>query len=150
MEATPGTTEPGVNGFVTYSNSEHLLTFNYPSTYTITEESVQVAYDNGTEWFRVTLENEDGDSFYVEVNQDGYGPFFPDVRFSLTVDENDKVSNITEEIQEVSELNDDDFASFTASTNQAQPSCFVVYRAEGEVDDHIDEFRSVLQSLEFK
>ena len=70
-----------------YESSEYDFSFTYPSSYEIVNEEVVVAYLDGSNWFRVELQDfssPENPFLRFEVDPDGYGPFFPDKTYKIS------------------------------------------------------------------
>lgn len=70
-----------------YVNASQGLSFSYPPSYTMTTDDVVSRYEDGRAWYRILLEDQSSPQkprVIVEVNADGYGPFFADKNYILS------------------------------------------------------------------
>jgi hypothetical protein len=100
---------PAPVSWKTYENTSQKISFSYPSSYTILTDKVWTTYTGGNTWYRIELQDSSSPQrpfFILEVNADGYGPFFPDTVLTLGEDDAGNVLIAGEENGGESEYND--------------------------------------------
>lgn len=108
-EPEPG--EPSGDGIETYVNAEYNLSFDYPSSFAVTEDGVLLDYPGmAMQWYRVILKNESdaqNPMLTFEINPDGYGPIFLDKTYVLVQNSDGSIAIASEQDEPETELNDD-------------------------------------------
>lgn len=87
------TTEPAnndlykdISDWKTYRSEKYRVTFQYPANIKIVNEEV-LNENLGSKWFRLELRDDsvpEKPEMRFEVDGDGYGPFFPDIKYTIT------------------------------------------------------------------
>jgi hypothetical protein len=76
-------------GWQTYTNAQYGITFSYPGNFQVITNKIQQEYinhPNGFNWYRIELTDASASEkpfFRLEIDPDGYGPFFPDKNYQV-------------------------------------------------------------------
>jgi hypothetical protein len=99
-QEAPVETEEEPTAWTQYTSDKYGISFSYPVNF-LAEEEVLFEYNNGQEWFRMTLTDPtsaENTRLVFEVDLDGYGPLFADTKYELVETSEGKIA-ITEETQ---------------------------------------------------
>ncbi|MFA6523788.1 MAG: hypothetical protein WCS85_05480 [Candidatus Peribacteraceae bacterium] len=143
---------PAPVSWKTYENANQKIRFSYPPSYTIVTDKVWQTYTGGNTWYRIELQDSSSPQrpfFILEVNADGYGPFFPDSIFTLGDQPDGTVRVVSEETQGESEYNDKDIVLFMAKPFESRNGNWYSMRfsfKEGS-EDSTPVFRNIIESM---
>jgi hypothetical protein len=144
-------------GWKVYRNKDAKIVFSYPSSYTIVTDEIRATYEDGKSWYRIDLESGAGEgagSIRIEVNPDGYGPFFTDKTYTLTevakgMSAQKMINVASVDISEPSENSDDDYLLITGRADLSNGNWF--FSAFSVSEDRTAEeeiFKQVLQTVQ--
>lgn len=154
VSAYPSEMNAIANGeWETYRSEKYGVEFGYPAEFEIAEE-IHVTYENGTDWYRIWVKNpnvKENPAMLLEINPDGYGPFFPDLNYNLTESTDQGIELLEENMYEPNEYNQDELmfivAGIFSKTNKNTYSWHFTYNEEGE--DYSILFKDILATYKF-
>lgn len=138
-----------------YSNKNYKLAFTYPNTFRITEEKTVAefkdAQGNPTEtWYRVRLEDNSNPKaeISIEINPDGFGPFFPNKTFTLS-DTNGKAT--LEKVESFEPLvENSNYTTYLANAEAKNGfRYFAHFSVAKETEEYYESFKKLLESIQF-
>ncbi|MCF6276986.1 MAG: hypothetical protein L3J07_04045 [Candidatus Magasanikbacteria bacterium] len=80
-----------------YTNDSYGFSFSYPEGFAIVKDAVKVIYSGNSSaknWYQITLIDISGTEntyFNIDINPDGYGPFFYDKTYDLSMNSTGKI-----------------------------------------------------------
>jgi len=134
-----------------YKNEEYGVSFKYPSDFKIKTDKIEHEFSSGKNWYRIELENLDileKPHFILEINPDGYGPFWPNKRYEIS-ENTDGTINILSEKEEKSEYSDNGrfliIPSYIKSQNGNSYSSRFSFVEGGENYENV--YKNILKSI---
>lgn len=135
-----------------YESEEFGVTFSYPSDFELSEE-LSMEYESGLKWYRINVTHPtspEQPNMLLEINPDGYGPFFADKRYQLNETNDGSIEIIEEEVLDNGDLSDDGQVFILTNikpTNGNNYSWHFTFDEGGQ--DFEPLFQEILESFEF-
>ncbi len=141
-----------------YVNHMYKFSFAIPDGYEVYEEKIDTLYGDGSSWLWLSMYKTADNlkrNFHMDVNPDGYGPFFPQQKYMISEGSDHSLNIDSTETQTYS---DEDSAIYTENNTSYTTSLleadngnsyfFWMSYDSDDVDLH-EEFEEILTSVEF-
>ncbi len=129
-------------GWKMYENKEAGIYFSFPPDFTVVKNEIVTKFSGGKVWRKIELKGKGVGNPYLtmEVNPDGYGPFFPNMQYGLTIQadggtrvdstapESTQESETSERFLIVGTASNDNFYSWRFSYDKSGPNYEKVFQ----------------------
>jgi hypothetical protein len=130
-----------------YSDEDLGLEFKYPSTFTLTTDEAVIDFGSFV-WHKLTFEDDSGATLSIHINPDGFGPFFPDKKYTVEEGKSGELT-ITEVTDGDSEYSEDGQNFYMFSFNEASNgnNYLVMLSDPNETGDYQEVFEDFIESF---